>query len=346
MNKMLRKQDINFDEWNKMDNTKKRKFIKKFADLVTCNGASKDFLHFLLQETVIMAEAGMFNPPDIVTEYTMDHLRIHLINYFYNKGYGNQTEKEADDLLKFLERITFQHEGNNTINEIEIKHDYGDPQGELPFKYQIGCSTTKKSLLDERYKIVAIETIPHGTEEIINIDLWTNKKKENDYHINILIANHKLIYSGDCGTFVFGFGICTAKPVYYFFCGSETNPHYWREKCEASSEPIINDNVDLEIVDKKLNEYLENTDCEAVEDAKLFAGYRLIDSNFIRAYDCLCKIFEQLGYQEDGEVADAIIHASRTLNERYIYACEVIQWVCNMLQKREKEKINEKDISL
>ena len=334
MNKMLRKKNINFDEWNKMDNTKKREFIKKFADLVTCNGASKDFLHFLLQETVIMAEAGMFDPPDIVTEYTMDHLRAHIINYFCNKGYGDQTEKEADDLLKFLERITFQHEGNNTINEIEIKRDCGNPLGELPFKYQLGCTTTKKSILDERYKIVTIETIPHESEKIINIDLWTNKKKENDYHINILIANHKLIYSGDCGTFVFGSGICTAKPVYYFFCGSETKPHYWREKCESSSKPIINEDVDLEKVDIELNRYLENVDCVSVEDAKFYADYDSIDSNFIRAYDCLCKIFEQLGYQEDGEVANAIINASRTLNERYLYACEVIQWVCNMLQKR------------
>lgn len=195
-----------------------------------------------------------------------------------------------------------------------------------------------KHNLNEKYKIVAIEAIPHEPEKIINIDLWTNEKKENDYHINILIANHKLIYSGDCGTFVFGSDICTAKPVYYFFCGSETNPHYWREKCEASSEPIINDNVDLEIVDKKLNEYLENTDCEAVEDAKLFADYRLIDSNFIRAYDCLYKIFEQLGYQENGEAAAYIINASRTVNERYLYACEVIQWICNMLQRRESGK--------
>ena len=139
---------------------------------------------------------------------------------------------------------------------------------------------------------------------------------------------------GECGMFVFGSGICTDKPVYYFFCGNETDPQYWRKKCEASSEPIINEYVDLEQVDKKLNEYLENTDCEAVEDAKFYAGYGSIDSNFIRAYDCICKIFEQLGYQEDGEAADYIINASRTFNERYLYACEVIQWVCNMLQKR------------
>jgi len=111
---MLRKQDINFDEWNKMDNTKKRKLIKKFADLVTCNGASKDFLHFLLQETVIMAEAGMFDPPDIVTEYTMDHLRAHIINYFYNKGYGDQSEKEAADMAAFLKTLL-----NKRLKDIE-----------------------------------------------------------------------------------------------------------------------------------------------------------------------------------------------------------------------------------
>lgn len=74
----------------------------------------------------------------------------------------------------------------------------------------------------------------------MNIDLWTDKKKENLYHVNIFIANHKLIYSGDCGTFVFGHGICTAKPVYYFFCGSETNPQDWQKKGEALSYPIIN----------------------------------------------------------------------------------------------------------
>ncbi|WP_024467503.1 hypothetical protein [Treponema pedis] len=334
---MLRKQDINFDEWNKMDNTKKRELIKKFADLVMCNGASKDFLHFLLQETVIMAEAGMFSPPDIVTEYTMDHLRAHIINYFYNKGYGEQTEKEADDLLKFLERITFQHEGNDTINEIEIKRDC-NPQGELPFKYQLGCTTTKKSVLDERYKIVDIETIPHEPEKIINIDLWTNEKKENDYHINILIANHKLIYSGDCGTFVFGSGICTTRPVYYFFCGSKTNPLYWREKCEASSDPIVNDNVDLEKLNDELEIYSVDFDWRQVEDAKIKAGYPWFsDANPVRVYDLLCKIFEELGDTDNWKAAETIIKASRTLNERYIYACEVIQWVCNMLQKKEGE---------
>lgn len=66
MYKMLRKQNINFDEWNKIDNTKKMEFIKKFADLVTQNGVSKDFLHFLLQETIKLAEQGTFQSGEIV----------------------------------------------------------------------------------------------------------------------------------------------------------------------------------------------------------------------------------------------------------------------------------------
>lgn len=109
-NQILRKQDIDLDAWNGMTDKERQRFIKKIAALVTQNGVSKDFLHFLLQETIKMAEAGRFLPPDIVTEYTMDHLRAHFINYFHSRGYGDTTEKETDDLLEFLERITFQYE--------------------------------------------------------------------------------------------------------------------------------------------------------------------------------------------------------------------------------------------
>ena len=44
---ILRKQDIDLDAWNEMANTEKKKFIKQIAGLVTQNGVSKDFLHFL-----------------------------------------------------------------------------------------------------------------------------------------------------------------------------------------------------------------------------------------------------------------------------------------------------------
>jgi len=194
-----------------------------------------------------------------------------------------------------------------------------------------------KQNLNEKYKIVGIESIPHGTEEIIHVDLWIDEKETN-YHINILIANHKLIYSGDCGTFVFGSGICIDKPVYYFFCGNETDPQYWRKKCEASSEPIINEDVDLEKLNDELEIYSVDFDWRQVEDAKIKADYPWFsDANPVRVYDLLCKIFEELGDTDNWKATETIIKASRTLNERYIYACEVIHWVCNMLQKKEGE---------
>lgn len=63
---ILRKQDIDLDAWNEMANTEKKKFIKQIAGLVTQNGVSKDFLHFLLQETIKLAEQGTFQSGEIV----------------------------------------------------------------------------------------------------------------------------------------------------------------------------------------------------------------------------------------------------------------------------------------
>lgn len=192
-----------------------------------------------------------------------------------------------------------------------------------------------KQKLNERYKIIDVKTILYDAEKIINVDLWTDERRETDYHVNILIANHKLIYSGDCGTFVFGSGISTVKPVYYFFCGKKINPHYWKEKCEASSEPILNEEVDLDKVDEKLDEYLEDYDFREVEDAKIDVGYPwFVDANYVRVYDCICKILEQLEYPDAGIAASSIIDVSRGLNERYLYACSVIQWTCNKLAEQ------------
>ena len=124
--------------------------------------------------------------------------------------------------------------------------------------------------LKQRYKVIEAKRI---NDDIVSIDLYHDEEKSNYLHIKLLFAYNKLYYTGDFGTYVFGKDI---QNIFNFFKGVRFDERYWQEKCEAASDPIIPDEVDLEKVEEAVRDYLE---------------------------------------------------------ARFIYACEVIQWVSNNLEE-------------
>ena len=58
-----------------------------------------------------------------------------------------------------------------------------------------------------------------------------------------------------------------------------------------------------------------------------------MDSNAYRAYDKVEELFGSLGLFYDSEMVGGIIRAGQGYHGRFIYACEVIQWVSNNLDE-------------
>ena len=100
--------------------------------------------------------------------------------------------------------------------------------------------------LKNRYKVIEAKRI---NDDIVSVDLYHDEEKSNYLHIKLLFAYGKLYYTGDFGTYVFGKNICN---IFRFFKGERINKSYWQEKCEAASDPIIPDEVDLEKVEEAI----------------------------------------------------------------------------------------------
>lgn len=189
--------------------------------------------------------------------------------------------------------------------------------------------------LKERYKIIEAKRI---NDDIVCVDLYHDEKKENYLHIKLLFAYNKLYYTGDFGTYVFGEIICN---IFNFFKGERINKGYWKEKCEAASEPIIPDEVNnLEELEKAVREELKEREIEITDDIedKISDCFYYMDSNAIRAYDRIVELFDDLGISNAGEMAYDVVRAAQGYSGRFIYACEVIQWVSNNLDEWLGEK--------
>lgn len=183
--------------------------------------------------------------------------------------------------------------------------------------------------LKKRYKVIEVKRI---NDDIGSVDLYHDEEKSNYLHIKLLFAYNKLYYTGDFGTYVFGKNICN---IFHFFKGERINESYWQEKCEAASDPIIPNEVDLEKVEEAVRDYLEENEIEITDDIEkeISDCFCYIDSNVYRAYDKVEELFSSLNLSYGGETVEDIVRAGQSYHGRFIYACEVIQWVSNNLDE-------------
>ncbi len=183
--------------------------------------------------------------------------------------------------------------------------------------------------LKQRYKVIEAKRI---NDDIVSVDLYHDEEKSIYLHIKLLFAYNKLYYTGDFGTYVFGKDI---QNIFNFFKGERINASYWQEKCEAASDPIIPDEVDLEKVEKEVRDYLEENEIEITDDIEkeISDCFYYMDSNAYRAYDKVEELLSSLDLSYDSERVGYIIRAGQGYHGRFIYACEVIQWVSNNLDE-------------
>ena len=183
--------------------------------------------------------------------------------------------------------------------------------------------------LKNRYKVIEAKRI---NDDIVSIDLYHDEEKSNYLHIKLLFAYNKLYYTGDFGTYVFGENI---QNIFNFFKGVRFDEEYWKGKCEAASDPIIPDEVDLDKVEEAVRDYLEENEIEITDDIKeeISDCFYYMDSNAYRAYDKVEELLSSLDLSYDSEMVGDIIRAGQGYSGRFIYACEVIQWVSNNLDE-------------
>ena len=183
--------------------------------------------------------------------------------------------------------------------------------------------------LKQRYKVIEAKRI---NDDIVSVDLYHDEEKSTYLHIKLLFAYNKLYYTGDFGTNVFGKNICN---IFEFFKGERINESYWQEKCESESDPIIPDEVDLEKVEAAVRENLKENEIEITNDIEdeISLSFYYMDSNAYRAYDKIEELLSSLDLFYDSEMVGDIIRAGCFYHGRFIYACEVIQWVSNNLDE-------------
>lgn len=182
---------------------------------------------------------------------------------------------------------------------------------------------TKEELRDY-YKIIERNKV---NEDIEVIDLY-NKERSIILHIRLLFAYNKLYYTGDMGTYVFGNHVFNIRK---FFKGKEINPYYWSEKVEASSQPLLDTDIDFEKVMEAIKEEFSDGMTDAAQE--LINDFEsdgfFWEPNEIRAYDKVWELCSDIGLCDPNETTNNIISRCQNYNSRYLYACEVIQWVEN-----------------
>lgn len=195
--------------------------------------------------------------------------------------------------------------------------------------------------LQERYKHIEVEK----QGDIIIVKLYRSENiKDKTYFVRVVFVDNKLFYSGDMGTYVFGKNIVN---IFTFFKGNKINVDYWAGKCEAYSYPIFPNEVDEDLVEENVKEYLcdffgvekfEELDDETKE--KFSDNFRFgIETNDIRAYDKVHEFLEEHFNQPNlDEHVYHIIEGAKETSGNFVYACEVIQWVENNLEEWLGEK--------
>ena len=181
-----------------------------------------------------------------------------------------------------------------------------------------------KEELRNYYKIIERNKV---NDDIEVIDLY-NVERSNNRHIRLLFAYNKLYYTGDMGTYVFGNHVFNIRE---FFRGKEINPYYWQEKVEAASQPVLDTNVDFDKVVSAIREEFEDKFTDTVKE--LIENFEsdgfFWESNEIRAHDKVWELCNDIGWCDPDETAESIICRCKDWSRRFLYACEVIQWIEN-----------------
>lgn len=191
-----------------------------------------------------------------------------------------------------------------------------------------------KEELREYYKVINVNKV---NEDITKVDLY-HAEGDNNRHVRLLFAYNKLYYTGDMGTYVFGNFVYDIKT---FFQGREINPGYWSEKCEAAEYPVVDTDIDGDKAREEVMKYIFNNHPELCEhdDQVMLCNYNLQsdiddcfddwDENEYVAFNKLDELFSLYDFIDIGEIVSGIIGRCQKYNNKYLYACEVIQWVEN-----------------
>lgn len=178
--------------------------------------------------------------------------------------------------------------------------------------------------LAKRYKEIEAKKI---NDDIIVVELFDCKENPL-YHSRILFAYNKLYYTSSGYGFIFGGDI---KHILSFFKGDKINPGYWKQKCEAAESPIIEEDVNLEKLHHLVCEYFESegllsTTSEKYDFEDFFDS---LDTFWYEVADKLSGFLSGLAIDDADFIARSFVWDSRDFSTRYLYACEVIQWVEN-----------------
>lgn len=192
---------------------------------------------------------------------------------------------------------------------------------------------TKKDFPDY-YKEIEVKKLEDG---IVVVNLWKDEKREIYNFVRLMFAYGNLIYTGDMGEFIFGRNVYN---VFTFYKGDEIQPDYWAEKVYCSDTPIREESCDIVELEKLVREdvaeyFGEEELSEEYEETINDTFDYGFDPNPVRAYDAIHELYDELEVNTDN--IGYLIAKSQQWNGRYLYACELIQWVSNNLDKWLKE---------
>lgn len=181
------------------------------------------------------------------------------------------------------------------------------------------------------YQLIEAEQV---SPDIIRVDLFRYKdKSDRSWHVQVLFAYNKVIYMGDLGSYIFGKDICYCKK---FFQGTDINPGYWSGKCEAYPSPLEEETVEYNDVVSAVEKYLKSKDID-IEDYynSEFEDFKMeLDSSYqSAAIDEVHKLFTVVGIEEPYYEAYELVTAQTTYSNQYLYACVLLQFVSNNLEK-------------
>ena len=188
---------------------------------------------------------------------------------------------------------------------------------------------TKKDFPDY-YKGIEVKKLEDG---IVVVNLWKDEKREIYNFVRLMFAYGNLIYTGDMGEFIFGRNVYN---VFTFYKGDEIQPDYWAEKVYCSDTPIREESCDIveleKLVREDVAEYFGEEELSEEHEETISDTFDYgFDPNPVRAYDAIHELYDELEVNTDN--IGYLIAESQQWNGRYLYACELIQWVSNNLDK-------------
>lgn len=188
------------------------------------------------------------------------------------------------------------------------------------------------------YKHIEAEQV---APDIIRVDLFRNEDtRDRTYHVQVLFAYNKVFYTGDVGSYIFGKDICHNTT---FFCGSDINPGYWQGKCEAYSEPLEEEEVNVDDLIDAVEKYLKDHKIEDYEDN--FDTFKMSFSRYDvgSVTDHVEELFADFDIDDTYLEASDLVSSLVEYNIRYLYACTVLQYVSNHLEEWLKGGKNDKE---